>query len=45
MSKALELEAERAMLKKKYFDIMKESIGAARAAKFFLIENQISAHC
>jgi hypothetical protein len=41
MSKAFEMEAQRTMLKKKYFDIMKGSIGAARAAKFFLIENQI----
>jgi hypothetical protein len=41
MSKAFELEAQRAMLKKKYFDIMKTSIGAVQAAKFFLIENQM----
>jgi len=41
MSRAFELEAQRVTLKKKYFDIMKVSIGATQAAKFFLIENQM----
>jgi hypothetical protein len=41
MSKAFELEAQRAMLKKKYFDKMKTAVSAAEAAKFFLVENQI----
>jgi hypothetical protein len=41
MSKAFELEAQRAVLKKKYFDKMKTAISATEAAKFFLIENQM----
>jgi hypothetical protein len=41
MSKAFELEGQRAMLKKKYFDKMKTEIGAMQSAKFFLIENQM----
>jgi hypothetical protein len=41
MSKAFELEAQRAMLKKKYFDKMKTEIGGLQSAKFFLIENQM----
>jgi hypothetical protein len=41
MTQAFELEAQRAMLKKKYFDKMKTAIGATQAAKFYLIENQI----
>lgn len=41
MSKAFELEAQRAMLKKKYFDKMKTEIGSTQSAKFFLIENQM----
>ena len=41
MSKALDLEAQRVMLKKKYFDRMKTAISAAEAAKFFLVENQM----
>ena len=41
MSKAFELEAQRAMLKKKYFDKMKAQLSATQAAKFFLVENQI----
>jgi hypothetical protein len=41
MSKAFELEAQRAMLKKKYFDKMKTAVSATEAAKFFLVENQI----
>ncbi len=41
MSKAFELEAQRAILKKKYFDKMKTALSATQAAKFFLVENQI----
>lgn len=41
MSKAFELEAQRATLKKKYFDKMKTALSATQAAKFFLVENQI----
>ena len=41
MSKAFELEAQRATLKKKYFDKMKMKLSATQAAKFFLVENQI----
>ncbi|PYT93490.1 MAG: hypothetical protein DMG36_09475 [Acidobacteria bacterium] len=41
MSKAFELEARRAQLKKKYFDKMKTALSATQAAKFFLIENQM----
>jgi hypothetical protein len=41
MSRAFELEAQRAMLKKKYFDKMKTAISATQATRFFLIENQI----
>lgn len=41
MSKAFELEAQRAVLKKKYFDKMKTALSATQAAKFFLVENQI----
>lgn len=41
MSKAFELEAQRATLKKKYFDKMKTTLSATQAAKFFLVENQI----
>jgi hypothetical protein len=41
MSKAFELEAQRAALKKKYFDKMKTTLSATQAAKFFLVENQI----
>jgi hypothetical protein len=41
MSKAFELEAQRAILKKKYFDKMKAQLYATQAAKFFLVENQI----
>ena len=40
MSKAFELEAQRAILKK-YFDKMKAQLSATQAAKFFLVENQI----
>ncbi len=41
MTKAFELEAQRAALKKKYFDKMKTTLSATQAAKFFLVENQI----
>jgi hypothetical protein len=41
MSKAFELEAQRAQLKKKYFDRMKEALSATQATRFFLVENQI----
>ena len=41
MSKAFELEAQRAQLKKKYFDKMKAVVSATQATKFFLIENQM----
>jgi hypothetical protein len=41
MTKAFELEGQRAVLKKKYFDRMKKAIGAGQAAKFYLIENQL----
>ena len=41
MAKAFGLEAERAMLKKRYFDKMKTAISATQAAKFFQIENQM----
>lgn len=41
MTKAFELEAQRAALKKKYFDKMKTALSATLAAKFFLVENQI----
>lgn len=41
MSRAFELEAQRATLKKKYFDKMKTALSATQAAKFFLVENQM----
>ena len=41
MNKAFELEAQRATLKKKYFDRMKTALSATQAAKFFLVENQL----
>ena len=41
MSKAFELEAQRAILKTKFFDKMKAQLSATQAAKFFLVENQI----
>lgn len=41
MTKAFQLEMQRAQLKKKYFDKMKSSLSATQAAKFFLIENQM----
>jgi hypothetical protein len=41
MSRALELEKQRAELKKKYFDKMKMAMSAVTAARFFQVENQI----
>lgn len=41
MTKAFDFEADRTLLKKKYFDKMKTSIGAIQSAKFFLVENQM----
>jgi hypothetical protein len=41
LSKSLELEEERAELKKKYYDTMKKSLSAATAAKFFEVDSQI----
>jgi len=41
MSRVLELEAQRAVLKKKYFDKMKMAVSPFTAARFFQIENQI----
>ncbi len=41
MSAALGLEAQRAELKKKYFDIMKKALSARTAARFFQVENQM----
>jgi uncharacterized membrane protein len=41
MSAALALEAQRAELKKKHFDIMKKALSARTAARFFQVENQM----
>jgi hypothetical protein len=41
MSKAFELEGQRAALKKKYFDKMKTALSARTAARFFQVENQM----
>jgi len=41
MTKAFQLEAQRAALKKKYFDKMAESLSARTAARFFQVENQM----
>lgn len=40
-SAAFALEAQRAELKKKYFDIMKKALSARTAARFFQVENQM----
>ncbi len=40
-SGAFALEAQRAEMKKKYFDIMKKALSARTAARFFQVENQI----
>ena len=41
MTQVFAIEAQRAQLKKKYFDIMKKAIAPVQAARFFQIENQI----
>ncbi len=41
MSAALALEAQRAELKKRHFDIMKKALSARTAARFFQVENQM----
>jgi len=41
MSQVFALEAQRAELKKKYFDKMKKTLSPVTAARFFQIENQI----
>lgn len=41
MTKAFDLESQRALLKKRYFDEMKSALSARQAARFFLIENQM----
>lgn len=41
MNRGFDLEARRALLKKKYFDEMKTALSATQAARFFLIENQM----
>jgi len=41
MSAALALEAQRAELKKKHFDIMKKALSARTAARIFQVENQM----
>jgi hypothetical protein len=41
MSKAFELEGQRAALKKRYFDTMKVALSARQAAQFFQAENQM----
>jgi hypothetical protein len=41
MSGAFAIEAERAGLKKKHFDIMSKALSARTAARFFQIENQM----
>jgi uncharacterized membrane protein len=38
---AFALEAQRAQLKKKYFDVMKNALSAKTAARFFQVENQM----
>jgi hypothetical protein len=41
LSKSFELEAQRAELKKKYFDTMKKALSASTAARFFEVDGQI----
>jgi len=41
MTQVFALEAQRAELKKKYFDKMKKALSPVTAARFFQIENQI----
>lgn len=40
-SAAFSLEARRAELKKKHFDVMKKALSARTAARFFQVENQM----
>ena len=41
MSKSLELEAQRAELRKKYYDTMKTALSATVATKFFEVDSQM----
>ncbi len=41
MSKSLELEAQRAELRKKYYDTMKTALSPTIAAKFFEVDSQM----
>jgi hypothetical protein len=41
MSKSLDLEAQRAELKKKYYDTMKKALSPTIAAKFFEVDSQM----
>jgi hypothetical protein len=41
MSKSLELEAQRAELKKKYYDTMKKALSPTIATKFFEVDGQM----
>jgi hypothetical protein len=41
LRRSFELEAQRAQLKKRYFDIMKKALSPRVAARFFEVENQI----
>jgi hypothetical protein len=41
MSKSLELEAQRAELRKKYYDTMKTALSATIATKFFEVDSQM----
>lgn len=41
LTKSLELDEQRAKLKKKYYESMKNSLSAATAAKFFEVEDQL----
>ena len=41
LRKSFDLEAQRAQLKKKYFDMIEKALSARVAARFFEVENQI----
>jgi hypothetical protein len=41
MSKSFDLEAQRAELKKKYFETMKKDVSASTAARFFEVDSQL----
>jgi hypothetical protein len=41
MSKSFDLEAQRAGLKKKYFETMKKDVSASTAARFFEVDSQL----